>query len=194
MADPLNLSLILNRLRNKELPKDFMFLGIQPILTEYLQTNNSQDTLLRLRELPPKNFTKFLSLIHDCLHSSIFPHQKTIWQFNTPDVEYVQMTHILKNPTNIDEVRMKIECLQHLSDFAKLHKDTYPLIETSYEPMETEYVHHLDSKPTREVLNTYDTTRTNPMPPQRSSLSQFIIPTIAATSLYMITKNTMEGL
>jgi len=164
-----------------------MFLGIQPILTEYLHTDNSQDTLLKLRTLPPKNFPELLSLIEGCLHNTEFPHSKTIWQFNTPDIEFLQMTHILKNPKNADEVQMKITSIQHLTDFANLHRDTYPLVEVPEDSTDAFKFIPDARKALMPIL-------ANPKDPPKTSLKTYIIPAIAATSLYLIAKNTMEGL
>jgi len=97
------------------------------------------------------------------------------------------MTHILKNPKNADEVQMKITSIQHLTDFANLHRDTYPLVEV---PEDSTGAFNFTPDARKALMPIL----ANPKDPPKTSLKTYIIPAIAATSLYLIAKNTMEGL
>lgn len=177
-------SKILNMIRHISVPKNHTFLGIHPILSMCMQSDDvtyiTHQLISQAETLP-----KILDTVKFCVTSSIYPHKDSVWVFNDP-----------KNDILIFEEFINGQSLDFIENM-KIHSDTYPFIvsETSYteEPIsrgsssleKRDYISNIEirSNPSSKTMKKENSHRDDP---------SFLVPTLTLGSLYVLSKLASE--
>lgn len=181
---------LLELVNDIQLSKNNALLGIHPLLAVYFGSDDTSTILESLKTISADDAKKLGSLLYECVSDPAYRHKDTCWTFNDPHVDVSFVKTVISQPKDRNEALQKINAVQDLVSFLELHKNTYPFIETFYEPLledDVLKVKNLDGiKVEYEVIpNIY---RENP----KLGISTIIVPTVALGSLYMLSKIPIE--
>lgn len=176
----------LKLVRHISVPKAHSLLGIHPILSMICQTDESPLVIEKLKTFRSSENEKrlVLSVVQYCLHSSIYPHDKTVWVFNDPQNEVVMLESYLDGET------------VELEDMILLHNDTYPFIAIEEHSTDLPLYKNDDSK--KRMRTDLSRPREKKELPLRENESSHrttptvLVPTLALGSLYMLSKLANE--
>ncbi len=177
-------SKILNMVRHISVPKNHTFLGIHPILSMCVQ---SDDVEYITQQLSSQKGTLpiILEAVKFCVASSIYPHKDSVWVFNDPKNDILIFEEFIHGQSSdfIDNMRM--------------HSDTYPFIVSEISYADEPIVRASSSLENREYTSEVKA-RSNPHiqkmdkeSPHREDPS-FLVPTLTLGSLYFLSKLASE--
>lgn len=126
----MNVSKSLSLVNNILLPKNHSFLGLHPLLVIYYGTDDPVHIFQKLQQNSEQENKELSEILFSCLHSSLYPHDHSVWQFNDFLVDLNWFNIILSDDTKQESVHLKLQTLDSLADFLEVHEDTYPFIET----------------------------------------------------------------
>jgi len=176
----------LNLVRCITVPKFHSLLGVHPILSVVCGTDDGSSVVEVLRGFrgDAKRKEKLLAVVQYCVHSSIYPHAKTVWAFNEPQSE------ILALKSYLDAQSSDVE------DIVRLHESTYPFIEVGehYTDPPIYGSERANPKPDKVV---YTSQRVEEVPSEEDEFTRrttptLIVPTLALGSLYILSKLAKE--
>lgn len=172
---------IVNRI---EVPKGFSLLGVQPIISMFLKTDDLDRIFQLLKSLSTAESKDLVESITTTLENPNYPFENSVFFANDPLFEIDQLSNALQNKTT--ELGTYLESLY-------IFKPTYPFIETLFEPLNSEDVLPMTEAP----LGSTSTEEVRENPPklvdQAHNASGFLIPTLTLGSMYLFTKYAYNG-
>ena len=106
----------LNLVRHITVPEHHALMGIHPILSVVCGTDDGFSVIEMLRSLSSQGKKDLSTVVEYCVHSSIYPHSRTVWPFNEPQSELLLLRNYLSHDT------------KDLEDAITVHSETYPFI------------------------------------------------------------------
>jgi hypothetical protein len=177
-------SKILNMIRHISVPKNHTFLGIHPILSMYVQSDDVEYITQQLSSqkgiLP-----NILEAVKFCVASSIYPHKDSVWVFNDPKNDILIFEEFIKGQSS------------DFIDNMKIHSDTYPFLVSEISYTDEPIFRGSSSLENRDYTSTVKA-RSNPhsKPMNKESSHRndpsFLVPTLTLGSLYFLSKLASE--
>jgi hypothetical protein len=167
-----------------EIPKGFSLLGIQPIISIVMGSDDLNIVSEKIKTLSPEVVQTLLESIKETLKNPNYPLDASVFFANDPFFELEQLSNAFADPTIF---------LNNYLESLSIFEDTYPFIETAFEPLNSNDVLPLRENPiTLSSVEAKDETHTEPTPESISSQAingaGLLIPTLTLGSMYLFTK------
>ena len=174
---------IVSTLRAAAPPANTAYLGLHPLLCTLLGTTSARAAATALVSAPLHVGTALCDTIEACIKLPEYPHDKTVWQFNDPNVELFVLRQAFDGRTSQTE---RVSALNDVIASIETHTQLYPYLEISFVENALEFHCEDWQAPSLDAHGESDDDehievpeRANPAAPP----SAFWIPTLAAGSL-----------